>query len=215
MDEIARAAGVLLGSELSDPVDLGGAARSKVLRCRTAAGGSVIVKAFGDGSDARRGFTAEAAGLSLGLPGPAGGPAGPELMAVDPATRLLVMADLGGAPTLADLLLADEPKAAERGLLDWARGLGRLAAGSVSRRADFARLWERYDQGCRPGRTSRGSRRTPPRCPRYSPRPGSSRRRAWPRSWPGSARRAAHATPASPPATPARTTTCSPPRACG
>ncbi|MGW3174402.1 hypothetical protein [Streptomyces sp. NPDC001153] len=29
----------------------------------------------------------------------------------------------------------------------WARGLGRLAAESLHRRADFKRLWSRYDKG--------------------------------------------------------------------
>nr|BFE88028.1 hypothetical protein GCM10020093_106290 [Planobispora longispora] len=48
MESIMRAAGNLLGTELSTPVDLGGSRRSTVLRCRTAGGGSVIVKSFSD-----------------------------------------------------------------------------------------------------------------------------------------------------------------------
>ena len=39
-----RAAGKLLNTELSGPVDLGGSSRSTVLRCETAGGGTVIVK---------------------------------------------------------------------------------------------------------------------------------------------------------------------------
>ncbi|ROR46343.1 hypothetical protein [Kitasatospora cineracea] len=140
MDEIIRAAGALLGRPLRDPVDLGGSSRSTVLRCRTATGDSVIVKAFADEPAALRAYTGEAAGLSLGL-------AGPELLAADVERRLLVMADLGDAPTLADLLLGTDPKAAERGLLEWARGLGRLAARSVPWRAEFAALWQRHGQG--------------------------------------------------------------------
>ncbi|MEU6237993.1 hypothetical protein [Kitasatospora sp. NPDC047058] len=140
MDEIIRAAGALLGRPLRDPVDLGGSSRSTVLRCRTASGGSVVVKAFADDPQARRAYTGETVGLSLGL-------AGPELIAADPERRLLVMADLGEAPTLADLLLGTDPKAAERALLEWACGLGRLAASSVPRRAEFAALWQRHDQG--------------------------------------------------------------------
>ncbi len=140
MDLILRAAGEVLGTELSDPVDLGGSPRSSVLRCGTAVGGSVIVKAFTNEPEALRSFTAEAAGLSLGL-------AGPEVLGVDPEFPLLVMADLGAAPTLADVLLGDDPTAAENGLLAWARGLGRLAAESVHRRADLTRLWARYDKG--------------------------------------------------------------------
>ncbi|MGX9888461.1 hypothetical protein [Streptomyces sp. NPDC002276] len=100
----------------------------------------MIVKAFGNEPESLRGFTAEAAGLSLGI-------AGPEVLGVDPEVPLLVMADLGDAPTLADVLLGSDPVVAERGLLHWARGLGRLAAVSVDRRADLARLWSRYDKG--------------------------------------------------------------------
>ncbi len=137
MESILRAAGRAIGVELSDPVELGGSRRSTVLRCGTADGGRVIVKAFGAGPESLRAFTAEAAGLALGL-------AGPELLAVASDSRLLVMADLGDAPTLADVLLGDNPKAAEDGLLAWARGLGRLAARSVHRRADLARLRARY-----------------------------------------------------------------------
>ncbi|MFF4393218.1 hypothetical protein ACFY0G_41875 [Streptomyces sp. NPDC001552] len=140
MESILRAASELLGVELSDPVDLGGSPRSTVLRCATAGGGSVIVKAFGNEPESLRCFTAEAAGLSLGI-------AGPELLGVDLEVPLLVMADLGNAPTLADVLLGSDQTVAESGLLAWARGLGRMAAESVHRRADLARLWSRYDKG--------------------------------------------------------------------
>ncbi|GAA0300358.1 hypothetical protein GCM10010302_43660 [Streptomyces polychromogenes] len=140
MELILRAAGELLDAELSGAVDLGGSPRSTVLRCETAGGRTVIVKAFGNEPDSLRCFTAEAAGLSLGI-------AGPEVLGVDPDVPLLVMADLGDAPTLADVLLGNDPAAAENGLLAWARGLGALAAESVNRRADLARLWSRYDKG--------------------------------------------------------------------
>ncbi|MFJ5969493.1 hypothetical protein [Streptomyces sp. NPDC093060] len=140
MDAILRAAGALLGTQLSDPVDLGGSRRSTVVRCRTAAGDSVIVKSFTDEPDALRSFTSEASGLDLRV-------AGPALLGVDTDVPLLVMEDLGAAPTLADALLGDDPKAAAEGLLTWAAGLGRLAAASVHRRADFTRLAARYDKG--------------------------------------------------------------------
>ncbi|GAA2782962.1 hypothetical protein GCM10010441_04870 [Kitasatospora paracochleata] len=139
METITRPVEHALGTLLSDPVDLGGSRRSTVLRCRTADGDTVIVKAFDPEPDTLRGFTAEAAGLSLGL-------AGPELLAVLPhAPRpTLVMRDLGTAPTLADLLLGDDPEAVRAGLLAWARGLGRLGAGSVDSRERFDRLVARY-----------------------------------------------------------------------
>ncbi|MFF4381790.1 hypothetical protein [Kitasatospora sp. NPDC001547] len=140
MNEILRAAERLLTTPLHDAVDLGGSSRTTVLRCRTGDGRSVVVKAYTGGPDALRGFTAEAAGLALGL-------AGPPLLGVDPEAPLVVLEDFGGAPTLADLLLGDDPAAAEEGLLTWAAGLGRLAARSVDRQADLARLWARYDRG--------------------------------------------------------------------
>ncbi|GAA3040366.1 hypothetical protein GCM10020229_59510 [Kitasatospora albolonga] len=140
MDAILRAGGEVLGARLSEPVDLGGSRRSTVVRCRTDGGGTVVVKAFGDGEHALRGFTAEAAGLSLGL-------AGPGLLGVHEELPLLVMEDLGEAPTLADVLLGDDPRAAGEGLLAWARGLGRLAAASVPRRGELAPLAARYGRG--------------------------------------------------------------------
>ncbi|MGC5012420.1 hypothetical protein ACLQ2R_16775 [Streptosporangium sp. DT93] len=140
MDAILHAAGEVLGTELSDPVDLGGNTRSAVVRCRTASGDSVIVKRFGAEPEGLRGFTAEAAGLSMGL-------GGPGLLGVHPSLPLLVMEDLGTAPTLADLLLGDDPRAALDGLAAWARGLGRMAAASVHRRADMAALSARYGRG--------------------------------------------------------------------
>ncbi|WP_203885875.1 hypothetical protein [Planotetraspora kaengkrachanensis] len=140
MEQILQAAGDLLGSELFNPVDLGGNPRSTVLRCHMASGGSVIVKSYSTEPQGLRSFASEAAGLSLRL-------AGPELLGVDVDVPLLVMTDLGRAPTLADVLLGDDPEAARKGLLAWARGLGRLAAESVGRRADLARIRERYDKG--------------------------------------------------------------------
>ncbi|MFJ4674567.1 hypothetical protein [Kitasatospora sp. NPDC088783] len=140
MEQILAAAARLLGSGLSDPVDLGGSRRTTVLRCRTEDGGSVVVKAYPGGPDALRSFTAEAAGLTLGV-------AGPPLLAVDPEVPLLVLGDLGPAPTLADVLLGTDPRAAEAGLLAWARGLGGLAARAVGREPELAALWRRFDVG--------------------------------------------------------------------
>lgn len=140
MDQILDAAAALLGESLSDPADLGGSGRSTVLRARAASGRSVIVKAFTEEPEARRAFTGEATGLSLKA-------GGPDLLAADPEQRLLVLADLGTAPTLADLLLGADPAAAERALLAWARGLGELAVAAAPRRAEFDDLWSRYQLG--------------------------------------------------------------------
>lgn len=114
----------VLGVPLSDPVDLGGSARSRVLRCRVDgrmdAGSTVVVKQFLDDGD---GFARELVGLALldRTPG---------LMASDPDHRVLVMTDLGDPPTLADLLLGADAEAAWAGARGWARDLGRLVGAS-------------------------------------------------------------------------------------
>ena len=50
----------------------------------------------------------------------------PTVLALDAGHRVLVMEDLGTGPTLADLLLGDDRAAAERGLVEYARSLGKL-----------------------------------------------------------------------------------------
>ncbi|MFB9903947.1 hypothetical protein [Allokutzneria oryzae] len=141
MESVLRAASALLGTTVSAPADLGGSARSTVLRCATGDGGSVIVKAYKEEPEALRCFTAEAAGLALG----AG--SGPRLLAVDTAFPLLVMEDLGTAPTLADVLLGDSADAARAALLAWAGAYGRLAAETIGREDELAALRSRHDRG--------------------------------------------------------------------
>ena len=124
--QILAAASTLLGTELTDPVDLGGSNRSTVLRVRTAAGESVILKAHKELSA----YQAEAGGLRLT-------DLGPRLLADDPEHRLIVMEDLGDAPNLADLLLAGEEKQARAALIEWATTYGRLAVRTVGRESEL------------------------------------------------------------------------------
>ncbi|RSS51762.1 hypothetical protein EF912_20085 [Streptomyces sp. WAC07061] len=137
---VLGAAESALGSPLYDATDLGGSARSTVLRCQSEIHGSVVVKAYGDDPAALGAFPAEASGLSLGL-------AGPGLLAVDPGHPLIVMRDLGRGPTLADLLLGSDSAAAQDALLGWSRSLGDLAARSVAHEAEFHAGVERYRLG--------------------------------------------------------------------
>ncbi|MBS2552195.1 hypothetical protein KGQ19_35595 [Catenulispora sp. NL8] len=128
--EILAAASALLGTELTDPVDLGGSDRSVVLRVRTAAGDTagdtVILKAHKEQSA----YAAETSGLRLT-------DMGPRLLAADPEHRLIVMADLGDAPNLADLLLGGDEKQARAALVEWAATYGRLAVQTVGREGDL------------------------------------------------------------------------------
>ncbi|MER6916009.1 hypothetical protein ABT354_30405 [Streptomyces sp. NPDC000594] len=137
---VLDAAESALGSPLYDAADLGGSARSTVLRCRSEMHGSVVVKAYADDPAALGAFPAEAAGLSLGL-------AGPGLLATDPGHPLIVMRDLGGGPTLADILLGADSAAAQEALLGWSRALGDLAARSVAYEGEFDARVERYRRG--------------------------------------------------------------------
>jgi len=67
----------------------------------------------------------------------------PELLAHDGKHRVLVIDDLGTAPTLQDKLRSSDARAAETSLLSWARSLGRLHATTASREADFNALLRR------------------------------------------------------------------------
>ncbi|MFD0630560.1 hypothetical protein ACFQ9X_01735 [Catenulispora yoronensis] len=125
--EILAAAAGLLGSELTDPVDLGGGPRSVVLRVRTAEGGTVVLKAH----EERGEFLAESAGLRFT-------DLGPRLLAADEARLLIAMEDLGAAPSLADVLLGGDEKAAREALVAWAGCYGRLAAWSVGREPELS-----------------------------------------------------------------------------
>ncbi|NUR61052.1 MAG: hypothetical protein HOV87_20675 [Catenulispora sp.] len=120
--DIIKTASVLLGTELSEPVDLGGSNRSTVLRVRTAERGTVILKAHGD----EREYLAERGGLRFT-------DLGPRLLAAEDGLRLIVMEDLGGHRNLADVLLGGDEAAARAALVEWAAVYGRLAAASVGR----------------------------------------------------------------------------------
>lgn len=67
----------------------------------------------------------------------------PELLAHDATQRVLVIDDLGRAPTLQDKLHGTHAKAAEHGLLAWAHALGKLHASTAGREADFHTLLRR------------------------------------------------------------------------
>ena len=137
---IVAAASAALGADLSGPAGLASSNRSAVLRCATASGGTVVVKAYLPDPDAADSFAAEASGLALA--GPAG--LGPSLLAADPAERVLVMTDLGDPPSLADLLLDGTAEAARAALTDWAVACGRLAVATAGRAGELAGLRAGY-----------------------------------------------------------------------
>jgi hypothetical protein len=143
MDELVAAASAALGRALTHPADLGGSARSMVLRCRDSRGGSVVVKSYLPTAQGGRDFAAEASGLIF----TAATGVGPRLLAADRAVPLIVMTDLGDAPSLADVLLGDCAEAARSALLGWAAACGQLAARTAGRQGELARLRTAYLDG--------------------------------------------------------------------
>lgn len=135
---------------LADAEDLGGSDRSVVLRVRIAESPfelprTVVVKHYGEcPSEARTDpFAHEAASCQLTTALPPEARVSPELIAHDVNERLLVLEDLGRGSTLADVLFAEDPRAAERALLAWARALGRLHSSTAGCAADFDALMRR------------------------------------------------------------------------
>jgi hypothetical protein len=125
------AAGIALGRDLSDLGGLGGSDRSGVHRAADA-DGTVVVKSYAGGSLGS--WARERVGLG------AAGPLGvvPRLLAVGDDPPLVVMEDLGSAPSVADRLLGGDPDAADAALVSWGTALGRLHAGTYADRLAIA-----------------------------------------------------------------------------
>ena len=135
---------------LADPEDLGGSGTSTVVRVRVAATPfslprTLVVKRYGPALPEIEGdaFVQEAVSYQLFTALAPEERMCPEMFAHDGSERLVVLEDLGRAPTLADKLLGNDAKAAERALLSWSRSLGRLHASTAGREADFDALSRR------------------------------------------------------------------------
>ncbi len=135
---------------LAEPEDLGGSGSSTVVRVRVASTPfflprTLVVKKYGPVIPGTLGdaFIQEAVSYQLFTALSADERMCPEMFAHDGAERLVVLEDLGRAPTLADKLLSNDPKAAERALLSWSRSLGRLHASTAGREQDFDALSRR------------------------------------------------------------------------
>jgi hypothetical protein len=120
-------------------VGVGGGDRSVVLRVAVESAGpaprSVVLKAHR--REASASFLDEAAGLAFS-------DAGPKLLAVDTERSVLVLEDLGTPPSLADLLLGDDPERAAAAATAWATAFGRLCASSAGRQQEFANLRQQF-----------------------------------------------------------------------
>ncbi|WP_337662119.1 hypothetical protein [Actinoalloteichus sp. AHMU CJ021] len=143
---------------LGDPEDLGGSGRAVVIRVRVVENPfslprSLVIKHYqGPAPEAAADpFAHEAASCQLLTALPSETWVGPELVGQDASERLVILEDLGRAPTLTDRLEGSDTRAAETALLAWARGLGRLHASTAGREADFDTLVRRLG-GLEPAR---------------------------------------------------------------
>lgn len=135
---------------LVDPEDLAGSGPATVVRARVASSPfalprTLVIKHYprlheGDEADP---FAQEAVSYQLFTALAAEERMCPELLAHDGERRVLVIEDLGRAPTLEDKLSGSDARGAERALLSWARSLGRLHASTAGREADFNALLRR------------------------------------------------------------------------
>ncbi|MBB4684685.1 phosphotransferase [Amycolatopsis jiangsuensis] len=135
---------------LVHPEDLEGSGPATVVRARVVSSSfalprTLVVKHYPDPPVPGRGdrFAQEAVSYQLFTALAPDERMCPELLAHDGRDRVLVIEDLGRAPTLQDKLAARDSRAAERALLSWARSLGRLHASTASREADFNALLRR------------------------------------------------------------------------
>ncbi|MGH3564968.1 MAG: hypothetical protein ACRDRH_02820 [Pseudonocardia sp.] len=148
---LSRRAGA--GVVLADPEDLGGSDRSVVARARVARNPfslprTLVVKQYLGAPDPERAdpFHYEVASCQLFTALPADIRPSPVIIAHDQQTRLLVLEDLGRSSTLADKLFGSDPAAAQRCLLSWAGGLGRMQAATAGREGDFGALLRRLGE---------------------------------------------------------------------
>ena len=134
-DQLDAARAVLPGVQLADPRRLGGNDRSLVHRVRSVwpdgAERSLIVKEYVSSSE---GWVREASALAV----LARAGRRPRLIAEAALPPVLVTEDVGTGASLADALLADGPRMAERMLHRWAESIADLHIATRTSRGEFA-----------------------------------------------------------------------------
>src|SRR5437016_577475 len=133
-DGLDAARALLPGVRLETEDRLGGNDRSVVERVRATwpdgAERTLVVKQY---VSAGEGWVRESAALAV-IPG---GVQVPRVVACGSQPPLLIIADLGGGPSVADALLGDDPQAAEELLAAWARAMAQLHSLTRGARAAF------------------------------------------------------------------------------
>lgn len=162
--ELISTAGDLLASrfggrpELTDPEDLGGSGRARVMRLRVAPNPflpvrSLVVKHLPECSvaGADPALLREIVAYQFATSLPEDIRPGPVLLAHDVGERIIVMSDAGDAPTLAEVLDTGSADDRLRALRALGAALGRTHAGTADREDGFntllARMWGRHRGG--------------------------------------------------------------------
>jgi hypothetical protein len=132
-DGLDAARALLPGVRLASVAHLGGNERSVVDRVRArqpdGSESSLIVKQY----QSSEGWVRESAALSVVPPG---APV-PTVVAVGKAPPVLILADLGAGPSVADALLGDDPAVAARAVIEWAEAVATLHAATRDLRPAF------------------------------------------------------------------------------
>jgi hypothetical protein len=142
--------------QLVEPTVLEGSGPATVVRARVATSSfslprTVVIKHYPQEPAPGQidPFAQEAVSYQLFTALPAGERMCPELLAHEGKHRVLVIEDLGRAPTLRDKLHGQDAAAAERALLAWARSLAKLHTTTAAREADFDALLRRLNGSAR------------------------------------------------------------------
>ncbi|WP_460867036.1 phosphotransferase family protein [Rhodococcus aerolatus] len=154
---------------LADPEDLGGSGRSVVLRVRVAEnpfslprtlvvkqvrpargtdrehGPLLDVGASRSAAEERQAFLREVVSYQFATALHADRRPGAALVGYDVDSQLLVLGDLGSAPTMAEVIASHDGADLHHALMAWAQALGRLHAATAGREQDFAALLRRSD----------------------------------------------------------------------
>jgi len=134
--DLDAARALLPGVRLEPVARLGGGERTSVDRVRAlyadGTTASLVVKQYWSAGE---GWVRESAALSV-LPVGAGGP---RLLAADGAPPIVILADEGDGPSVADALLGRDPGAAEAAVVAWAESVATLHAATRDARPDFRR----------------------------------------------------------------------------
>lgn len=134
---------------LVDATDLGGAGSSVVLRVRVAENPFslprtlVIKQVRGESENGNEGFRREVVSYQFATSLTAESRPGPELIAHDAETRLLVLSDLGDAPAMGELLARTSEAEVTNSLMALTQALGRMHSNTFGREEDFAALLAR------------------------------------------------------------------------